>query len=107
MPDGKVTETILKFLEADLVATKQIAQSAIQIAQENKETSAVLKVHLDNINTQFTGFRGDMNNLVETAKTMFVPKAEFTPVKNLVYGTVAIIGAAFLGMLTYVIGWKL
>ena len=107
MPDDQVTNTILKFLEQDLVATKQIAQSAIQIAQQNKETSAVLQVHLHDVKTQMTAFREDLKELTEMAKQVFVSKAEFDPIKKIIYGGVTIILAEFVGMLTYIIGWKL
>lgn len=107
MKDDKVTDTILKFLEADLVATKQIAQSAIEIARENKETSAVLQVHLSNVNKQMEGFRSDVKDLVDTAKQMFVTKVEFDPLKKLIFGAVGIVLAEFIAVLTYVVGWKL
>lgn len=99
MTESKVTETVLKFLESDLVATKQIAQSAMDVARDNKETTSILRVHVEGLNSK-------MDEIIKLAKESFVTKAEFAPVRKIVFGAVGIILAEFIAILTYLVGWN-
>lgn len=105
--ENDLHEALLAFLKEDVTAAKVVAQSAMDIARDNKESTAVLKVHLEGINSKFDGFQKSLNDLVTTAKESFVPRAEFDPVKKIVFGAVAIILTEFLGMIIYLIGWKI
>ena len=105
--ENDLHEALLTFLKEDVTAAKIIAQSAMDIARDNKESTAVLKVHLEGINSKFDGLQKSLTDLILTAKESFVPKAEFDPVKKVVFGAVAIILTEFLGMIIYLIGWRI
>lgn len=105
MEQDKLYESLLSFLKEDVTATKSVAQSAMDIARDNKEGTAVLKVHLESINDKFDTFQKSLNDLVTMAKASFVTKPEFEPVKKIVYSAVGVILLEFLGMLIYIV-WK-
>jgi len=98
--DDKVSQTILDFLEKDLIATKQVAQSAMDIARDNKEITAVLGVHVKGLNEK-------IDELIKIAKDSLVTRVEFEPIKKAVFGAIAIILAEFIGLITYIIGWRI
>lgn len=105
--ENDLHEALIAFLKEDVTAAKLVAQSAMDIARDNKESTAVLKVHLEGINAKFDMFQKSLNELVTTAKESFVARVEFDPVKKVVFGAVAIILTEFLGMIIYLIKWRL
>lgn len=107
MSENELVQGLVEYLKQEVSSTKVIAQSAIQMAQDNKLMAATLDIHLKNVNAQMEHFSTQMEKLADTAQKLFITKAEFEPVKKTVYGAVTIILAEFIGMLTYIVGWKL
>lgn len=105
MNEEKLYAPLLSFLKEDVAATKMIAQSAMDIARDNKEGTAVMRAHLEGINEKFDTFQDSMDSLVKMAKDSFVTKAEFEPVKKIVFSAVGVILIEFLGMLIFIV-WK-
>lgn len=84
----KLQDALITFLKEEAAATKQMSQN-------NKETLALLKVHLESVANEMGGFRNDFKKFTEKAEKVFVTQIEFKPVKGIVYGLITMILVAF------------
>ena len=94
--DDQLQNKLISYLEEESKLTRQVAEN-------NAKQLEVLEVHLEHMNEALGGMRRDLNAAVTKAETLFVPRAEFEPIKKVVMGAVGMVLISVFGALIYLV----